>query len=96
MIDNSKGDLDNPLKYLQEALKIDQEIGYKQGEAKVLDNIGLILKSKGDLENALKYLKDAINIMDKYKFIHGRNVIQKAINSITNDLERKLTKKPKK
>src|SRR5690606_22123349 len=58
LIYSDKGDLDQALKYLQEALKIDKEIGYRQGEANQLGNIGLIYSDKGDLDQALKYLQE--------------------------------------
>ena len=62
LILKNKGDLDNALKYHQDALKIHVEIGYKQGEASDLGNIGLIYSDKGDLDNALKYHQDALKI----------------------------------
>jgi len=82
LIYSAKGDLDNALKYLKDALKIHKEIGYKQGEASDLGNIGLIYSAKGDLDNALKYLKDAIKILDRFNLIYGRDIIQRAIKSI--------------
>ncbi|MFC1793471.1 tetratricopeptide repeat protein, partial [Planctomycetota bacterium] len=54
LIYSAKGDLDSALKYLQDAMKIHREIGYKQGEASDLGNIGLIYSAKGDLDSALK------------------------------------------
>jgi len=51
-----------------QALEIDKEIGYKQGEAIQLGNIGNIYSDKGDADNALKYLKQALEIAKKYKF----------------------------
>jgi len=49
-------------------LEIDKEIGYKQGEAIALGNIGDIYRDKGDADKALKYLKQALEIAKKYKF----------------------------
>ena len=83
LIYSDKGDLDNALKCHQDALKIDREIGYKQGEASDLGNIGLIYSDKGDLDKALKYLRDAIEILDRFNLICGRDIIQNAINLIT-------------
>ena len=62
LIYHDKGELDKALKYHKDALKIAQEIGYKQGEASVLGNIGLIYDDKGELDEALKYHKDALKI----------------------------------
>jgi tetratricopeptide (TPR) repeat protein len=58
----AKGDLDQALKYLEDALEIDRQIGYKQGEANALGNIGIISRDKGDRDQALKYLEDALEI----------------------------------
>jgi tetratricopeptide (TPR) repeat protein len=46
-------------------LKIKREIGYKQGEANSLGNIGLIYEAKGDLDQALKYLNEALKIFEE-------------------------------
>jgi tetratricopeptide (TPR) repeat protein len=59
------------LKYLQDALVIDREIGYRQGEANQLGNIGLIYKNKGDLDNALKYHSDALVIHREIGYKQG-------------------------
>jgi tetratricopeptide (TPR) repeat protein len=64
-------------------LKIHREIGYKQGEASDLGNIGLIYKAKGDLARALKYLQDALKILDTFNLVYGRGIIENAINRIT-------------
>jgi tetratricopeptide (TPR) repeat protein len=62
LIYRDKGNLDDALKYLQDALEIFKEINYRQGEAADLGNIGLIYHLKGDLIDALKYLQDALEI----------------------------------
>jgi tetratricopeptide (TPR) repeat protein len=62
LIYKAKGDLNKALEYLKDALDIDVEVGYRQGEANQLGNIGLIYKAKGELDKALEYLKDALNI----------------------------------
>ena len=62
LIYRDKGELDKALKYLEDALKINREIGYKQGEANQLANIGLIYPAKGELDEAMKYLEDALKI----------------------------------
>jgi len=66
-------------------MKIHKEIGYKQGEASDLGNIGLIYRDKGDLDSALKYLQDAMKILDTFKLVYGRGIIENAINLITAD-----------
>ncbi|MFZ2632340.1 MAG: tetratricopeptide repeat protein [Desulfosalsimonadaceae bacterium] len=71
LIYSDKGDLDNALKYHQDALVIDKEIGHKRGEADDLCNLGLIYSNKGDLDNALKYFQDALMISKEIGFKEG-------------------------
>ena len=78
LIYRAKGELDEALKYHQEALKIDREIGYRQGEASDLGNIGLIYSDKGELDEALKYLQEALKIFMEIK--SSSLVIQTLIN----------------
>jgi len=94
LIYSAKGDLDNALKYHQDALKIDKEIGYKQGEAKQLGNIGLIYSAKGDLDNALKYHQDALKIHKEIGYKQGEanqlgniGLIYKAKGDLDNALK---------
>jgi tetratricopeptide (TPR) repeat protein len=62
LIYKAKGDLDQALKYYQEALEIDKEISFRQGEANQLGNIGLIYKAQGDLDQALNIFQDILEI----------------------------------
>ena len=62
MIYYAKKDLDKSLEYLYEALKIDLEIGYNQGKAENLENIGVIYRDKGNLDQALKYFAESLGI----------------------------------
>ena len=79
-----KGNFDEALKYHKDALTIDREIGYKQGEANQLGNIGLIYRAKGDVNEALRYLKDALAILDTHGLTHGRDIISRAIDSLSD------------
>ena len=79
-----KGELDNGLKYLEDALKIYREIGCRQGEAYTLGSIGLIYKDKGELDKALKYHRDALKILDEANSAYGLDIIRRVINSIKN------------
>ena len=71
LIYSDKGDLDNALKYHQQALVINKDIGYKQGEAGNLGNIGVIYRIKGDLDNALKYHQQALVISKDIGYKQG-------------------------
>ena len=44
------------------SLEINREIGYKEGEANVLCNLGLTYRLKGDLDKATEYLESALKI----------------------------------
>ena len=68
LIYSDQGELDEALKYHQEALAIHKEVGYRQGEANQLGNIGLIYSDQGDLAAALKYLKEALEIFEAHGF----------------------------
>ena len=58
-----KGDYDTALGYLTNSLKIQQDIGDKQGEGVTLNNISQIYQAKGDYDTALRYLTDSLKIM---------------------------------
>jgi len=53
---------DVALEYYQQALEIQQEIGYRMGEAGTLNNIGSIYKDLSRYEQALEYFHQALPI----------------------------------
>jgi tetratricopeptide (TPR) repeat protein len=63
----SKGDLDEALQYMQQALKIDEKVYGPEHLTVAIrnNNIGLILKDKGDLDGALQYMQQALKIDEK-------------------------------
>jgi tetratricopeptide (TPR) repeat protein len=75
----TKGDLDKALKYHEEALKLDREMGNKQGEAQDLGNIGLIYAKKGNKEKALNYYNQSLAL---FKQIGAQREIQIVENNI--------------
>ncbi|MBK7938965.1 MAG: tetratricopeptide repeat protein [Lewinellaceae bacterium] len=48
--------------YLQQSLKIQQEIGDRQGEGTTLNNISQIHQVRGDYDTALAYLQQSLKI----------------------------------
>jgi len=56
------GQLGASLNSLQHALAIEKEIGDKEGEGAVLNNISQIYDARGDYETALKYLEESLQI----------------------------------
>jgi tetratricopeptide (TPR) repeat protein len=57
-----KGELDNALEYHRKALKLDEELGIKEGIAAALGNIGNVYQNKGELDNALGYYGKALKL----------------------------------
>ena len=57
-----KGELDNALEYYEKALKLDEELGRKEGMAAGLGNIGIVYQIKGELDNALEYYGKALKL----------------------------------
>ncbi|MCK4475700.1 MAG: tetratricopeptide repeat protein [Methanophagales archaeon] len=56
------GELDEALEYHEEALKLDEELGIKEGIAANLGSIGIVYRGKGELEKALEYHEMALNL----------------------------------
>jgi tetratricopeptide (TPR) repeat protein len=57
-----KGELDKALEYYEKALKINEELGIKEGMAIDLGNIGSVYGIKGELEEALDYYEKALEL----------------------------------
>jgi tetratricopeptide (TPR) repeat protein len=57
-----KGELDNALEYYGKALKLDEELGRKEGIANQLGNIGIVYQIKGELDKALEYYGNALKL----------------------------------
>ncbi|MEM2172980.1 MAG: tetratricopeptide repeat protein [Thermoproteota archaeon] len=70
------------MKRFEEALKIDREIGNRQGEASDLGNIGRVYLRKDELDEALKYLEEALDILNRFNLVYGRDIIEEAIREI--------------
>ena len=79
------------LKCYEEALELDRELGYKQGEANQLGNIGLIYRALGQPQKALKYHKEALEI---FKKIGDKKNEKLTVKSIDN-LKKKEKQNPK-
>jgi tetratricopeptide (TPR) repeat protein len=61
----ARGDLDTALRYLEQSLKISEQIGDKSGEGKTLNNISQIYDARGDLDTALRYLEQSLKISEQ-------------------------------
>ena len=72
------------MEYYKEALKIDREIGNKEGEARQLGNIGIIYVGKSDKEKPLNYFKQALEIFKQIGAKKEIEVIEKWIKSLSD------------
>jgi len=59
------GELDNALEYFRKVLKLNEELGKKEGIATDLVNIGIIHQTKGELDNALEYFGKALKLHEE-------------------------------
>ncbi|NOR78457.1 MAG: tetratricopeptide repeat protein [Methanophagales archaeon] len=56
------GEINNALKYFENALKLNEDLGIKEGMAADLGNIGTVYRIKGELDNALEYYGKALKL----------------------------------
>lgn len=78
---STKGNISKALEYYERGLKIQQEIGEKNGLATSLNNIGSIYKKQGDIPNALEYYHRSLKINTD---INATTGIGQALNNIGN------------
>lgn len=56
------GELRKAIEYYEQALKIAQEIGDRQGEGNQLGNLGIAYKNLGEPRKAIEFLKESLAI----------------------------------
>ena len=56
------GEINKALKYYEKALKLDEELGRKEGMAADLGNMGNVYRINGELDNALEYHGKALKL----------------------------------
>ena len=66
-----QGDYETALRYLEQSLAIQQQIGDLQGEGVTFNNISQIHKVRGNYETALRYLEQSLVIMQQIGDILG-------------------------
>jgi len=59
------GEINKALKYYEKALKLDKELGSKEGMAADLGNIGTVYGIKGELDKALEYFRKALKLNEE-------------------------------
>ena len=72
----------------KESLAIDRKIGYEQGIATHLGNIGVIYSALGKPQEALKYLKDALAIFDRIQAQPQKHMVSNWIKAIENQKDK--------
>lgn len=64
-INQNRGETEVALEYYSRSMKIDEEIGNKDGVAYSLNNFGLIYYDKGDVNKALSYFLRSLKIQEE-------------------------------
>jgi serine phosphatase RsbU (regulator of sigma subunit) len=67
------------LKYYNKSLKINEEIGNREGVARSLNNIGTIYKQQGDIPKALEYCHKSLKIQEEIGHNEG---VASSLNNI--------------
>jgi tetratricopeptide (TPR) repeat protein len=76
-----KGELDNALEYYGKALKLNEELGSKEGMANQLVNIGIVYGIKGELDKALEYYGKALRLNEE---LGSKNGMAAGLGNIGN------------
>ena len=79
--ESANGNISKALEFYKKSLKIQEELGSKEGIAASLNNIGTIYKKQGDIPNALEYYHKSLKI---YKEINSIKGLGQALNNIGN------------
>lgn len=64
-------------------MKLEREIGNKEGEAQALGNIGLIYDTKGDIDKALDFLNQALAIFKEIGAQREIEIVERNIKRLT-------------
>ncbi|MFX0204990.1 MAG: tetratricopeptide repeat protein, partial [Candidatus Hodarchaeota archaeon] len=76
-----KGDLDQALKYHQQDLEINKELGDKQGISDSFNNLGLVHWSKGNFDQAIEYYQQSLEIGEE---LGVETIIAAVLNNLGN------------
>ena len=64
--------------YLKESLEVSRRIGYKEGEAKALNSLGVSAKNRGDYPLAIQMYTDSLHLMEEIG--NGEGVSKSLVN----------------
>jgi len=62
LVAQTRGDLDGAMRYYEQSLELDKELGRKEGMASGYGNMGNVAQTRGDLDGALHYLEQSFAI----------------------------------
>ncbi len=83
-IHNNLGDISTALDYFHKSIKIQEEVGDKQGLAYSLNNIGFIYNNQGDIVRALEYYEKSLKLREA---IDDKEGIAQSLSNIGNLFE---------
>ena len=83
------GDLENSIKYLQEALKIRQEVGDMKGSSDVLKDIGNFYSVTNQSDKALEYYNQVIELSNKTGDLYLNALCKRKIGVIYTNKDNK-------
>jgi tetratricopeptide (TPR) repeat protein len=86
ILNTSKGELEQSINYLEQALAIAEEINHKYGIAFIHLNLGSSYRFKGELNISLKHYENSLNL---FKEINNRHHVVMLYNRIGNLLREK-------
>ncbi|MCB0846175.1 MAG: tetratricopeptide repeat protein, partial [Bacteroidetes bacterium] len=66
-----KGEYERARDYLEQSLRIQQQIGDRKGEGTTLNNLATTAHAKGDYDRALEYLEQSLRIAQQIGDIDG-------------------------
>ncbi|MBC7862858.1 MAG: tetratricopeptide repeat protein [Bacteroidia bacterium] len=81
-----KGDIKKAIEYFGRGLKLDEEVGYKQGIATTLNNLGIIYSNQGDIAKALEYYGKSLKIRENIRMPNGQLGDKAGIANSLNNL----------
>jgi tetratricopeptide (TPR) repeat protein len=76
-----QGKMEEALAYYRRSLKIQEEIGHKEGIASVLNNIGLVYSEQGKVKEAFSYFTQSLKIREEISDTDG---IALSLNNIAS------------
>jgi tetratricopeptide (TPR) repeat protein len=80
-----QGKLGEALKFFQQALALFREIGYRQGEAGTLHEIGNVYADQGKLGEALKFFQQALALFREIGYRQGEAIALYSIGIVYRD-----------